>query len=162
VSKKGTSDKFPDRHKVVDAICERLAQGEGLTVICRDDDMPNFSQVYKWRKADAELGKKLDEARAVGFDVIAESCIEIADATDNYRSRDSIPLSKGRKDRDGRVLQIRDPQRDKLRVWTRMQLLAKWDPKRYGERMQHANDPDNPLPAPQFIINPVKPKDGDE
>jgi hypothetical protein len=138
VSKKGTSEKFPDRAKVVDAICERLAQGEGLTVICRDADMPNFSQVYRWRKADATLGVKLDEARAVGFDILAEGCIDIAD---------------DKKD---------DPASRKVRVWTRLQLLAKWDPKRYGERVQHANDPDNPLPAPQFIINPVKPKDGDE
>jgi len=128
VSAKGTSEQFPDRAAVVDAICERLARGEGLTVICRDKDMPCFSTVYDWRKADKALDEKFDVARKVGFDAIAESCIDIADAKDEYRSRDSV---------SGRV---RDPKRDKLRVWTRMQLLAKWDPKRYGEmqKLEHS------------------------
>lgn len=150
MSAKGTSKQFPNRAAVIDAICERLARGEGLSVICRDKGMPHFSQVYRWRAADADLDAMLDQARKIGFDAIAESCIDIADAADEYKSRDSA------------LAKIRDPQRDKLRVWTRLQLLAKWDPKRYGERMQHANDPDNPLPAPQFIIQPVKPAGRDE
>lgn len=150
MSAKGTSKQYPDRAAVIDAICERLARGEGLTVICRDKGMPHFSVIYRWRKDDPELDAKLDLARKIGFDAIAESCIDIADAADEYKSRDSA------------FAKIRDPQRDKLRVWTRLQLLAKWDPKRYGERMQHANDPDNPLPAPQFIIQPVKPAGRDE
>lgn len=150
MSAKGTSKQFPNRAAIVDAICARLAQGEGLAVICRDKGMPHFSQVYRWRAADADLDAMLDQARKIGFDAIAESCIDIADAADEYKSRDSA------------LAKIRDPQRDKLRVWTRLQLLAKWDPKRYGERMQHANDPDNPLPAPQFIIQPVKPAGRDE
>jgi len=128
VSAKGTSEKFPDRHKVVDAICERLAKGEGIATICRDPDMPSFNRVYEWRKADQAIDEKINAARALGFDVIAESCIDIADAKDEYEP----------KDLGGKL--VRDPQRDKLRVWTRLQLLAKWDPKRYGEmqKLQHS------------------------
>lgn len=130
---KGKSKQFPNRAAIVDAICARLAQGEGLAVICRDEGMPHFSQVYRWRKDDPELDAKLDLARKIGFDAIAESCIDIADAADEYKSRDS---ASGK---------IRDPQRDKLRVWTRLQLLSKWDPKRYGERMTLAGDKNAPL-----------------
>lgn len=128
MSAKGTSEKFPDRHKVVDAICERLAKGEGIATICRDPDMPSFNRVYEWRKADQAIDEKINAARALGFDVIAESCIDIADAKDEYEP----------KDLGGKL--VRDPQRDKLRVWTRLQLLAKWDPKRYGEmqKLQHS------------------------
>lgn len=142
---KGTSEQFPDRAAVVDAICERLARGEGLMVICRDPDMPHFSTVYDWRKADKAIDEKIDHARKIGFDAIAESCIDIADAKDEYRSRDSV---------SGK---IRDPQRDKLRVWTRMQLLAKWDPKRYGEmqKLQHSGS----IGIEQLVAASRKPAD---
>ena len=36
-------------------------------------------------------------------------------------------------------------QRSKLRVETRLKLLAKWDPRRYGDRLQLANDPEHPI-----------------
>ena len=40
----------------------------------------------------------------------------------------------------------------KLQIETRLKLLAKWDPKRYGERTTLAGDPDNPL----TVINKVE------
>lgn len=39
-------------------------------------------------------------------------------------------------------------QRDKLLVDTEFKLLAVFNPRRFGNRMQHANDPENPMPAP--------------
>jgi hypothetical protein len=36
-------------------------------------------------------------------------------------------------------------QRSKLRIETRLKLLAKWSPKKYGERVQVAGDADNPI-----------------
>jgi hypothetical protein len=36
-------------------------------------------------------------------------------------------------------------QRSKLRIETRLKLLAKWNPKKYGERVQVAGDADSPL-----------------
>jgi hypothetical protein len=37
--------------------------------------------------------------------------------------------------------------RSRLRVETRLKLLAKWDPKRYGDKSLLGSDPDNPLPT---------------
>jgi hypothetical protein len=93
-------------------ICDRLAEGQPLTVICRDLKLA-WRTVYDWRKLHPDFGEAFQVARDVGYDAIAESCIDIADGE--------------RADAD--------PQRDKLRVWARLQLLAKWDPKRYGEKL---------------------------
>lgn len=73
-------------------------------------------QVYYWLNEDAEFAKAMDIARDCGADAIAEEALSIADD----KSRDG-PRDNG--DTVGR---------DRLRVYTRLQLLAKWHPKRYG------------------------------
>ena len=93
-----------------ESICERVAQGETLASICRDLQIA-YRTVNDWRNQYPEFGTKMGTARECGHDVIAESCLQIADTEP-------------------------DPNRGKLRVWTRLQLLAKWDPRRYGERSQ--------------------------
>jgi hypothetical protein len=45
-----------------------------------------------------------------------------------------------------------DVQRDKLIVDTDLKLLAKWDPRRYGERQLVGSDPDNPLPTGVTVV----------
>lgn len=105
-----------------DRICERLANGDTLRQICRDEKI-SHTTIGVWKAEDEAFAKRIELAREVGYDAIADSCMEIADATDKYRSRDTL----------GKL--VRDPQRDKLRVWTRLQLLSKWDPKRYGEKL---------------------------
>lgn len=115
-----------------DRICDRIAKGDTLRQICRDEHISHVT-VANWRAKDEAFDRRVKEARDAGFDAIAESCISIADATDEYTSRDSV---------EGKV---RDPQRDKLRVWARLQLLAKWDPKRYGDAMTLRGDTANPL-----------------
>lgn len=37
--------------------------------------------------------------------------------------------------------------------------LKNRDKDNWRDRIQHANDPDNPLPAPQFIVQPTKARD---
>lgn len=108
-----------------DRICERLADGIPLRTICRDEKISHVT-VATWREQDKDFDKRCKDARDKGFDAIAEGVIDIADATDDYRI-------------DGRKVprRERDPQRDKLRVWTRLELLKKWDPKRYGDLQKH-------------------------
>jgi hypothetical protein len=47
--------------------------------------------------------------------------------------------ARGKGDSTGEV------QRDKLIVETDLKLLAKWSPKRYGDKVTHSSDPDAPL-----------------
>ncbi len=48
-------------------IIERLAEGESLSTICRDSDMPNWSTVWRWEKDDAEFAQEVTRAREIGY-----------------------------------------------------------------------------------------------
>jgi hypothetical protein len=122
-----------DRTKLVPLICERLSKGEPLAQICRDAGMPDPSTVWDWCEADKSIAQQITRARNNGYDQIALDALAIADDASSDYMKD--PAS-GRK-----VLNSEHVQRSKLRIHTRMQLLAKWDPKRYGDNVQlrHAN-----------------------
>lgn len=96
-------------------ICSRISKGEPLTKMCREDEwLPSRETVYAWQDKYPEFAERFAQARVRGFDAIADDCVDIAD--------NPIPTA--------------DTQRDKLRVETRLKLLAKWDPRRYGDKLQ--------------------------
>lgn len=114
-----------DRVTLVPKICLRLAAGEPLAVICRDLDL-NIRTVNHWRKEDQGIADQFNDARDLGHDAIAAECICIAD--DGRRDYT--------KDKDGREVVDHDHiQRAKLRIDTRLKLLSKWDPRRYGDKL---------------------------
>lgn len=117
-------------------ICERLSAGTPLAVICRDEHMPSRSTVYEWLEKDTTLSGRFAGARARGFDAIAEDCLAIADDGSN-----DYVTKTGADGKEYEAVDAEHIQRSKLRVDTRLKLLAKWDPKRYGERVA-LTDPD--------------------
>jgi hypothetical protein len=100
-------------------ICDRISEGEPLRKICRDDHMPMWRTVYKWIQADKSFGARITRARDIGFDAIAEEALDIADETE----RDTIATERGD------VCNTEWISRSKLRVETRLKLLAKWSPR---------------------------------
>lgn len=121
--------------ELVDAILARLAKGEPLAVICRSEGMPDRRTVNRWRSEDEDLDARFQEARDDGFDAIAAAALAIADdGSEDYKPG-----------KDGPTLDSEHVQRSRLRVDTRLKLLAKWDPKRYGDRQILAGDPEAPL-----------------
>lgn len=129
-------------------IVERLSKGEPLMSICRDKGF-HRSQVTRWRQAKPEFDAAFLEARDEGFDVIATDCMDIADDG----SRDYKPGEQG-----GYVPDTDHIQRSKLRIETRLKLLAKWDPRRYGERLgvEHSGT----MTLEQLVAGSAKPKTG--
>jgi hypothetical protein len=113
--------------KIGAEICERLAEGEPLRKICRDPHMPAWRTVYDWIKADSEFATRIAHARMLGFDAIAEEALEIADT----------PMAGEEIEDDGEKVRTRRGDmlgHRKLRVETRLKLLAKWCPAKYGDR----------------------------
>lgn len=104
-------------------ICERLAAGESLRAICRDDDMPAESTVRSWVVADVEgFAAHYARARDDGLDAVAEECITIADetpGTTTFGGTDSGAVAHQR-----------------LRFDARRWYLSKLAPKRYGDRLE--------------------------
>jgi hypothetical protein len=111
--------------EIADEICTRLSKGEPLAVICRDEDMPSVSTVNNWKAASEPFSVAIARAREEGFDQIAADCLDIADESNN----DTLYTENGDRPNAEWIA------RSKLRIETRLKLLAKWDPKRYGERM---------------------------
>jgi hypothetical protein len=106
-------------------IVARLSAGEPLATMCRDDHMPGVRTVYEWRDCDPDFSAAIAGAREIGFDVIAADCLLIADDS----SGDEIKAGPryGQLDKEF-------AERSKIRIETRLKLLAKWDPKRYGDK----------------------------
>lgn len=122
--------------EMVDEILKRIAEGETLASICREEGMPGRTAFYEWLAEDRDLSERFARARDVGFDAIADEALGIAD--DGTRDYTESP--------DGRSVPDHDHiARSRLRVDTRLKLLAKWAPRKYGERLELAGDPERPL-----------------
>lgn len=130
---------------IADEIINRLIDGEPLAVICRDDHMPNPSTVYDWidREEHAEFSQRFARARNDGGDRIATDCLGIADdATNDWMEKIGADGQS-----EGWKLNGEHVQRSKLRIETRMKLLAKWYPGRYGEQinLNHGTQAADPI-----------------
>jgi hypothetical protein len=95
-------------------IVRRLSTGEPLAVICRDDGFPSDDTVRNWASAREGFSRDIARARDAGHDAIA------------MRARET---ARGQGDSRG------DVQRDKLIIETDLKLLAKWNPKKYGDKV---------------------------
>lgn len=117
----GRKSKYNDKDAA--EIVSRLSKGEPLTIICRDDWLPCDDTVRNWADNNPEFARDIASARVRGFDAIALECLSIADSPNQTVNPETLEI------------EVRDTQRDRLRVETRLKLLAKWDPKRYGDKV---------------------------
>jgi hypothetical protein len=99
---------------IADEIVERIATGEPMAVICRDPDMPSDRVVREWQQNRPDFSAAIARARDIGADVMAWTSKRVAWGEEGY--------STG------------DVQRDRLICHHTLQLLAKWNPKKYAER----------------------------
>lgn len=128
------------REKIIERVLAGLSAGTPLAVLCREDGMASDNTIRDWAGADPELAVAIARARESGFDVLAAECLDIADET----RRDTIRTEEGGDRPDTEWI-----SRSKLRIETRLKLLAKWDPKRYGEAtmIKHADANGEKLPV---------------
>lgn len=114
--------------EVADIICERIAGGESLRSICRDESMPGTSTVIKWLANDslASFRAQYTRAREAQADFMAEDILAIADDGLN----DTYVDDEGNQRTDHDVI-----ARSKLRVEARKWLAGKMAPKKYGDKI---------------------------
>lgn len=113
--------------ELADLICERLAEGESLVQICKDDDMPGVSTVFRWLASNAAFRDTYARAREVQAERLADEIVEIADEG----RRDTYIDDEGRERTNYDVI-----ARSKLRVDARKWIASKLAPKKYGEKVQ--------------------------
>lgn len=126
---------FPaKRNKELEAaVLHRMSEGEPLTQIGRDLGF-HPTAWREWCRADKALDIAHARARADGFDAIAESALMIANTP--IEGEETTTKANGDVEvRRGDMLGHR-----KLQIETRLKLLAKWDPKRYGDKLDMTVD----------------------
>ena len=100
-------------------ICEWIAEGKTLRDYCRQENKPSHQIVYQWLNERPEFAERFARAREVGHDSIADEILGIVDVH---------PPSNANGGTDAGYVSWQ-----KNRAWARMQLLAKWNPSKYGE-----------------------------
>jgi hypothetical protein len=101
---------------ITDEICKRLAEGESLRSICRDQNFPNECTIRTWALEDREgFNSQYTRARDIGLDCLADQVQEIAAG----------------------ALDASDVPRARLEFDAKRWYLSKLAPKRYGDRIQN-------------------------
>jgi len=127
--------------ELVDQICDRIATGEPLVRICREEAMPNVVTVYRWLNKYPEFSNLYAKAKDAAADTLAEEIQDIAD---------SIPMETTDKEGNTKF----DPAYInwmRLRVDARKWVAAKLKPRKYGDRLTHAGDAENPIKSETTI-----------
>lgn len=116
--------------EVAAEILQRLADGETLRAICRDDHMPPESTVRGWAMDDqGGFAAQYTRAREIGYHSMADELVEIADdGRNDWMKRNADGDEEWHA--NGEHL-----QRSRLRADTRKWLLSKALPKVYGEKL---------------------------
>jgi hypothetical protein len=106
---------------IAEQLSEWIAHGKTLREFCRQEGKPAWRTVYDWMIKDKEFSARIAHARDLGYDAIAEETLAIID--------EPPPSDMNGKTDNGYVVW------SKNRVEQRMKLLAKWSPKKYGDKV---------------------------
>lgn len=126
-----------DRETIVPMVCEQLSKGIALSVICRDIGISRRT-FNMWRESDPAIDALAQDAKDDGYDALAQECLDIANTP--------VEGDETKYDAAGNLIERKVGDmlaHRKLQIETRLKLLAKWDPKRYGDRIkQEISGPD--------------------
>lgn len=130
---------------MIEEIVERLSLGEPLAQICREDGMPAARTVRDWINQHPKVSAAIAGAREDGEEWLAAECLLIAD-TPREGITEKYEVVKGPNPDDPELPQVEEFRiterkvedmlgHRKLQIETRLKLLAKWNPRKYGEKV---------------------------
>lgn len=136
----GSNQPIPEYIKqgMIEETLARIADGEPLRQICREEMKPSWRTFYDWIDADPVLASRFARARELGEEAIAQECLDIANTP--LEGIETEESENGIKTKRGDMLGHR-----KLQIETRLKLLAKWNPKKWGERQTVDMNVTNPV-----------------
>ena len=112
-------------------ICIRLAEGESLNKICKEDGMPDKATVFRWLGSEASFCDKYARARELQAETQFDELIDIVDQP---------PELSYVTDKNGELVEVKFDSSYvawmKLRVDTRKWTAARMAPKKYAEYRQ--------------------------
>ena len=99
--------------ELIETVLSRIALGQTMTSITRELGFSADAWAL-WMKADPDLATAYYDARSIGADAIADGILTIADEV----TASTVEVAKAR-----------------LRTDVRLKLLAKWQPDKYGDKV---------------------------
>ena len=112
----------------VEEIIEWISHGKTLRDYCRIEGNPAWRTVYDWLEKDESFAARFARARDMGADAIAEECLEIIDTPAEMAVSSGATSSSSHRD-SAHVSWMKN------RAEMRLKLLAKWNPKKYGDKL---------------------------
>ena len=107
---------------LADEICRRISEGESLRAICRDPGMPSDGTVRSWARDNNDgFAARYRAARELQLEFWSDQIVDIADQPHL------------------------DPRDRQIRIDTRKWWMSKLAPRRYGDRLLVAGEPENPV-----------------
>jgi hypothetical protein len=114
------------------SVIDWIADGKTLREWARQPNHPSHDAVYNREKVDDDFKQRIARARLTGEEVIAQECLAIADTPQIGQIVTEKP--------DGSS-EIRTEDmlgHRKLQIDTRLKLLAKWNPRKWGDKAEVA------------------------
>ena len=110
-----------------DAVCDLILDGKSLRAACRELELAP-STILLWSKENKEFSEQYARAREVGYKLLADEIIDIADEKE----------VQVRYDGEDTILDLSPTAiaRNRLRVDTRKWMLSKMLPKIYGDKLE--------------------------
>ena len=112
-------------------ICDRIANGESLRAICRDDGYPEVATVCRWLLDEryAAFREQYTRARDIQADVLADEVIDIANTPQKGIKKTTKP--------DGSVETVEMDMIDhrRLKIDARKWFAGQVAPKKYGSKV---------------------------
>lgn len=118
--------------EIADYICQQLIAGRSLRNICENDEdvgVPHAATVFRWLGERADFCDQYRRAREAQADAMFDDLVSIADdGTNDWMEKEL---------KSGAVIEVPNHEhisRSKLRVDTRFWILARLQPKKYGNK----------------------------
>lgn len=146
--------------EMADIILERIADGESLRSICREDGMPNKTKVFRWLVANESFRDLYRIARETQADSHFDDIVDISDEECTM-----VKSSKhGTRDDDGEgntevVFDATAVARNRLRVDARKWVASKLRPRVYGDKIEEEAPVQLPIGTIKVEVIRAKPRD---
>lgn len=113
--------------EAADIICERIALGESMRSISRDEKMPAMSTLFRWLRENEGFSEQYARAKMESADSLVDDIISIADN------------------------ESEDPQSRRIKVDARKWVASKLKPKKYGDRIHNEHSGNVTLTHEQWL-----------
>ena len=146
---------------IADKICAELAMGKSMRTVCKDPKLPCMKTVFNWLRDCEDFLQQYERAKEEAADALVDEMLGIADdgvndyyfdAIINKLDPDMTVAELAGEDEGLNALRAllaknrpENVQRSRLRLDARKWIASKLKPKKYGDKMLHGGDEDNPV-----------------